>query len=139
MTISSPVNSQAVLMANMAMPLVETIQVETPKELTNEELIIAAAKEAKLDPYLAVKVAVCESGLRQFDEKTGEPLRGVHNPADVGLFQINEAYHLSASQKEGYDIYTKEGNIGYAMYLMKKDGLRHWTYSKPCWSKEETA
>lgn len=137
MTITSPVNPQAVLMANMAMPLVETIQVEAAAETPIEDEILAAAKVAKIDGKTAIKIAACESTLRQFDAETGEPLRGVHNPADVGLFQINEKYHLKKSQSLGYDIYTTEGNIGYAMYLMKEDGLRHWTYSKKCWAPDQ--
>ena len=139
MTITSPINSQAVLMANVAMPLVETTEVEAATVFPFQEMIVAAAKMAGVNGKTAVKVAYCESTLRQFDLETLEPLRGVHNPADVGLFQINEKYHLEASQKDGYDIYTAQGNIDYAMHLMKRDGLRHWTYSQPCWDKEEVA
>lgn len=137
MTITSPVNSHAVLMANMAIPLVQTVQAETPKEKPVEELIKEEALSQGIDPKLAIKVAYCESTWRQFD-KAGEPLRGVHNAQDVGLFQINESYHLNESQKLGYDIYATAGNIAYAMYLAKKDGFRPWQSSKTCWTGEVT-
>ncbi|MDO8183773.1 MAG: transglycosylase SLT domain-containing protein [bacterium] len=136
MTIASPVNSHAVLMANMAMPLVQTVQAETPPEKTVAELIKEEAEAQGIDPKLATTVAYCESTWRQFDQ-AGEPLRGLHNAQDVGLFQINESYHLSESQKLGYDIYSTAGNIAYAMYLVKKDGFRPWQASKTCWGKNE--
>ncbi len=136
MTITSPVNSNAVLMANVAIPLVQTVQTDAPKEKPIEELIKDEANAQGLDPKLAVKVAYCESTLRQFDPVTGDPVRGVKNPKDVGVFQINESYHLTESKKLGYDIYSTEGNIAYAMYLAKKDGFRHWQSSKPCWNGE---
>ncbi len=136
MTITSPVNSHAVLMANVAMPLVQTVQAETPKEKPVEELIKEEAQAQGVDAKLATKVAFCESTLRQFNKDTKEPIRGVKNSQDVGVFQINESYHLAESKKLGYDIYSTEGNIAYAMYLIKKDGFRHWQSSKPCWNGE---
>lgn len=99
-----------------------------------EELIITAAKNNDLDPSLALKIASCESHLQQFG-KDGLPLRGEKNPDDVGLFQINERFHLERSRALGFDLETVEGNINYAMTLLKeKDGLRHWQWSKKCWS-----
>lgn len=85
-----------------------------------------------LDPDLSLRIARCESELRQYN-KDGEVLRGIHNPQDVGIFQINEKYHLQDSQKLGLDIYSAEGNIEYAMEIMKRDGVRHWNYSRACW------
>lgn len=84
---------------------------------------------------LAKAIATCESSLSQFDQD-GNVLRGVVNSKDTGVFQINEYYHLEDSKKLGFDIYTLEGNIAYAMYLLKVDGSRHWEYSKDCWSKK---
>jgi hypothetical protein len=99
-----------------------------------ETLIVARAQEAEVDAELAVKIAFCESTLRQFGQD-GEALRGIHNSDDVGLFQINEKFHLAKSQKLGYDIHTTEGNIAYAMWLLANEGAKPWHWSKPCWSK----
>ncbi len=101
------------------------------------EYIDKKAKEVSFDASLAHKIAFCESTLRQFD-KEGQIIRGIHNQSDIGLFQINEKYHLTKSRELGYDIYTIEGNIDYAFYLLKKEGTRHWYWSKPCWSKESS-
>jgi hypothetical protein len=94
--------------------------------------------EAEIRAYLAdtpalIPVARCESGFRQFSD--GSVLRGRENPADVGALQINETYHLVASQKLGMDIYTLKGNLDYGKYLYRKNGLRDWGWSAPCWSK----
>jgi len=100
-----------------------------------DEIITAKAKENGVNPTLASNIAYCESTDRQFDS-SGEPLRGKRNPGDVGLFQINEKYHLKTSQSLGHDIYTTEGNIDYAMWLLKNEGSQHWNSSKPCWGKK---
>ncbi len=80
------------------------------------------------------KVAFCESTYRQFSPNS-KVHRGVVNNQDVGIFQINERYHLEDSKKLKIDIYTIEGNTEYAKYLYEKQGLRPWSASKPCWGK----
>lgn len=82
------------------------------------------------------KIAYCESRNRQFD-KNGSVIRGVVNSKDVGIFQINEKYHLSDSKKMGLNIHTVEGNLDYAEYLYEKQGTRPWNSSKPCWGNTE--
>lgn len=79
-----------------------------------------------------VQIAECESHFRQYD-KTGAVFRGVVNDQDVGVMQINERYHLDASEKLGLDIYTVQGNVAYARYLYDKEGNAPWVSSKPCW------
>ena len=81
-----------------------------------------------------VNIARCESNYRQFD-KDGNVLRGEQNNLDIGLYQINEYYHLESSKKFGVDIYTLEGNIAYAKYLYATQGTTPWSWSRTCWSK----
>ncbi len=102
------------------------------KEPTNKDIIATLARRQGVNPDLALAISQCESEHRQFNQD-GTVLRGRQNPQDVGLFQINEFYHLEDSKKLGYDIYTAKGNVEYAFHIMKRDGVRHWTYSKPCW------
>lgn len=92
------------------------------------------ADDQKADPRPLLEIARCESHYRQYDDN-GDVLRGNHNPRDVGIFQINERFHLEKSQELGYDIYTAEGNIRYAIWLSEKEGIGHWSASKPCWGK----
>lgn len=83
-------------------------------------------------------ISKCESHFRQFD-KEGEIYRGKQNNRDVGVMQVNEDFHLAASKKLGYDIYTLEGNMAYARYLYEREGTTPWNSSKPCWGKTQNA
>lgn len=86
------------------------------------------------DTPVLIDVASCESRFIQFDAD-GTVHRGVVNPQDVGVMQINEKYHLSESEKLGLDIHTLEGNMAYAKHLYKTQGTRPWEYSSKCWNK----
>jgi len=63
----------------------------------------------------------------------GGVLRGVANYQDVGVFQINEYYHLDKSIELGFDIYTTEGNMDYAEHLYETQGTTPWKWSAFCW------
>ena len=86
-------------------------------------------------PILAT-VAWCESRYRQFSPD-GDIFRGEINPADVGVMQINEYYHLETAQELGLNIHSLEGNLAYAKYLYEKQGVDPWVHSKKCWSQGE--
>ncbi len=88
-----------------------------------------------IDPKLFSSIAFCESHLTQFNDD-GTVFRGVVNPKDVGVFQINEKYHLESANKLGLDIKTLEGNIEYAAILLKHQGTQPWSASKNCWKSE---
>lgn len=80
------------------------------------------------------KIAFCESTLRQYGAN-GSVLRGKVDSDDVGVMQINKRYHKKAADKLGYDLYTLEGNMKYALWLYEKEGTRPWNASRPCWGK----
>jgi hypothetical protein len=118
-------------------PVVQTYSIERPTSTARAAIydkIIELSAKYGVHTDTALKIASCESTLRQYDEN-GEALRGKVNPADVGVFQINEKYHLSRSQTLGFDIHKSYDNVEYAMWLMKNEGNRHWNWSKPCWNK----
>lgn len=118
-------------------PIVETYSVERPVSEAGSEIydkIIALSAKYGLHTDTTLRIAYCESTFRQHNQN-GEVLRGKVNSADVGVFQINEKYHLDQSKRLGLNIYQVDDNIEYAMWLMKKEGNRHWNWSKPCWSK----
>lgn len=96
-------------------------------EITDEEYV---RQEFKGVPIM-IEVARCESTFRQLD-KNFQPLRGIENPKDVGLFQINEDYHLARAKKLGIDIYTREGNVLFAKLLYKEQGVQPWAWSNSC-------
>ncbi len=118
--------------------VVQTYSVKRPESTVSAKVydqIINKSVEYGIHTDTALRIANCESNLRQYNED-GDVLHGKQNPADVGVFQINKKWHLSQSQALSLDIHTTEGNIEYAMWLMKKEGNRHWNWSKPCWGKE---
>jgi hypothetical protein len=90
-----------------------------------------------LDPRL-LPVCGCESmgsphaTPRQFNSD-GSVLRGYVNPQDIGMCQINEHYWLDKSIELGLDIYTEEGNVRMANYILSTQGIGAWIWSKPCW------
>lgn len=98
-----------------------------------EDVSCKVAEEFGED-HIMNKVAKCESRFRQYNTD-GSVLRGEVNPKDVGIFQINERFHLKDSKRMGINIYTESGNIEYARILYEDQGLKPWTASKGCWSK----
>lgn len=110
--------------------LAKNLEVLKTESLTTEEQVRLTFNDA---PIMA-NIAYCESNYRQFNTD-GSVLRGRVNSKDVGLFQINEYYHLTTAQKLGIDIYTTEGNLQYGRYLYETQGTSPWIHSKPCWGK----
>jgi hypothetical protein len=103
---------------------------EAPKK-TTEQLIIEAFGREK--PF--VKIADCESNLRQFEDN-GEVRRGrLHSP-DTGLFQINKKVWGETAEKLNLDIETLEGNIKMAKVVYDTQGLQAWKASQHCWDKK---
>ena len=124
---------QSVTVVDLA-PFKTSVAVHTiAPELTIQELIQKVSREYDLDPNLALAVAKCESRFNQYN-KAGEVLRGEANHYDVGVFQINEQFHLEKSRTLGFDIYTPKGNVEYAIWLMKAYGRAPWVWSKKCWN-----
>lgn len=72
-----------------------------------------------------VSVAECESGFRQYDE-SGAVLRGGYEGSMVGLFQVHETVHRDAAHAMGYDIDSLIGNLLYARYLYREEGVNPW-------------
>ncbi len=89
------------------------------------------------DTPILAEVARCESEFRQFTT-TGSIIRGIVNPRDVGVMQINERYHAKTAKSMGYDIYTLKGNLQYAQYLYDQQGVAPWSASAPCWDHSQT-
>lgn len=108
-----------------------TSESEAPSDLIDEDTRKAVEAYFEDDPLL-VHIAFCESTFRQ-NGKNGEVLRGKTITQDVGVMQINERFHAAQAEKLGYDIYTLEGNLGYAKWLYEKEGARPWMSSSKCW------
>lgn len=86
------------------------------------------------DVKLMLKIAMAESAGRQFN-KDGTILRGQINNKDIGIFQLNEFYWLKKSKELNLDIYSLNGNIEMANWIMKNYGNSPWNWSKNKWDK----
>lgn len=113
-------------------PVVIMQSVEVKTEVTEKEIIINKIKEVfGKDADIAIKVATCESSLRQFDDK-GQVVKS--KTGDSGLFQINQVHKKQLDEMK-LDPDKLEDNIKYAKHLFDRNGLRDWSMSKHCWSK----
>lgn len=89
---------------------------------------------------LLKRICSCESTGRpdqepqQFDSE-GEVIKGKINPLDTGACQINLKYHGEAAKTLGYDLFSRDGNLGYANHLYTKQGSQPWDWSKGCWTQ----
>lgn len=96
-----------------------------------------------LDEPLLKRICSCESGTGRNGTPNHWELDGVtplvgritptHLGQDIGMCQINTMYHLERANELGYDIYTPEGNWGYAKLLFRQLGTQPWLASKDCW------
>ena len=89
----------------------------------------------KLIPAL-YPICGCESagkGKEPIHFKNGKVLVGVSG--DIGFCQINPFVHAVNAKAMLLNIYEPEGNIAYANYLYRRDGLKPWNSSKKCWGK----
>lgn len=118
----------------IALVSVEAPKAEAPKTSEQEKVKNLITKVFGEDAPTMIKVAECESSLRQHDNN-GLVLRGVVDKKDSGVFQINLRYHLEEAEAFKLDIDKLEHNIIYAKLLYDKYGLQPWKASKPCWNK----
>jgi hypothetical protein len=85
------------------------------------------------DAPIMVAILRCESEFMQFDPATGRPLMNREGWDAMGVAQIRISVHERAARKLGFDIYTVDGNLGYAKHLYETEGTRPWKASKDCW------
>lgn len=137
--ISLQINNRFSYKATYEAPIIVKESLKSPKFTVNKQKPIIPTEEVKSAVVgrfgansTMYRIAWCESKFRQFDTN-GNILRGEINNKDVGIFQINEKYHLEQSKKLGMDIYTIKGNIAYADWLYQKQGTKPWNWSKECW------
>lgn len=103
----------------------QEILIETKIEWTEERIIEEIKKTFPEQPERMVKVARCESGIKNVPGQLSD---------DGGIFQINIT-HKEVLEEQGLDRFDIGDNIKFARYLYDHGGLSHWKASKDCWSK----
>ncbi|MEK7505094.1 MAG: transglycosylase SLT domain-containing protein [Patescibacteria group bacterium] len=99
-----------------------------------EALISDLSIKYETDVDLALAIAQCESHTTHYNDQ-GKILRGRIDRDDLGVFQINERFHGKKSKELGFDIYDPEGNVAYALWMLKNTGSHPWKASRSCWTK----
>lgn len=103
--------------------------VYTPPTGLALKMALIIEKETGIPNEIISKIMFAES---RYDPKAKHINK--NKSYDSGLMQIN-SQHIPLAKKMGIDIFTPEGNTQFAIYLIKKNGLRDWGYSKSTWSK----
>lgn len=136
----NPAALPAPTLADSNTPVTSGLKEEKVEDV-NDKDVEAYVRSYFSDLPILAEVARCESHFTQFT-KSGKVLRGIEVPADVGVMQINEKYHLARAKSLGMDIYTLDGNLAYGRYLYEHGGdngeglgSRPWLASSKCWSK----
>lgn len=80
------------------------------------------------------KICTCESGWQHYESDRMTVKRGLINPDDIGICQINQTHWANAVNRLGVDLFTETGNIEMAMWIYKNHGTWPWNWSKHCWN-----
>ncbi len=117
----------------VTLPIVASAQTAFEKPSDIQKKVETVFAEAPV----MVAVAKCESGFRQFYD-SGNVFRG-GSGRYIGVFQIDENLHKNPASAIGFDIYTVDGNLGYAKYLYEKQGANPWKNCSNKYYGTETA
>lgn len=108
---------------------------ETPTPSMSTERIVRSYFQ---DIPVMVQIARCESAFRH-TLQDGSVLKGVVDPADTGVMQINKRYHAKTAAAMSLDLDDIYHNMAYARYLYETQGTQPWSASAPCWNKGSLA
>lgn len=99
-----------------------------PEDTKVLEIVTLVSKETGYSVDLISKIVFAESHYNISARNVNK-----NKSIDNGLFQIN-SQHIPLAEKMGINIMEPEGNAQFAIYLIKKNGLLDWGYSKYKWS-----
>lgn len=110
--------------------ITETGENTSSQTLDTERIVRSYFK----DIPIMIEVARCESTFRHTLED-GSVLKGVVDPADTGVMQINKRYHEKTALAMSLNLEDIYHNMAYARHLYEKQGTQPWSASAPCWSR----
>ncbi len=109
---------------------IEEVAKKSP--LRDTELIVRSYFK---DIPVMIQIARCESGFRHTLED-GSVLRGVVDPADTGVMQINKRFHEERATTLSLNLNDIYHNMAYARHLYETQGTSPWNASAPCWNNQ---
>jgi len=98
-------------------------------DLSTEQIVRSYFRDI---PHM-IQIARCESTFRH-TLADGSVLKGVVDPADTGVMQINKRYHEKSAISMKLDLEDIYHNMAYARHLYETQGTQPWSASAPCWS-----
>ena len=107
-----------------ALPLYQTL-------LQAEKIIAQGGYHPAEVPDELLPVFWCESKL--VHSYNGKIVRSKTN--DIGISQINLKSWAKKAKEMQLDLYLKNDNLAFALYLYEQNGLKDWSASRKCWSK----
>lgn len=110
---------------------IEATEQQAPVQSLDTERIVRSYFK---DIPIMIEVARCESTFRHTLED-GSVLKGVVDPADTGVMQINKRYHEKTAAAMSLNLEDIYQNMAYARHLYEKQGTQPWSASAPCWSR----
>lgn len=108
------------------------VEESVPSTVTNTEQIVRSYFE---DIPVMIQIARCESAFRHKLED-GSVLKGVVDPADTGVMQINKRYHEKTAATMNLNLEDINQNMEYARFLYETQGTQPWSASSSCWRPE---
>lgn len=123
-----------ILLASMTTASPAPVATSTPETHKSPQTLSQYVRQYFADEPILADIAWCESRMRQVAED-GDIFRGIVNPDDIGVMQINTRFHGKKAEALGIDLYTLSGNLEYAKYLFEKEGTKPWSSSQACWGK----
>ena len=113
--------------------IVNTVVIEetaTSASLDTERIVRSYFR----DIPVMIQIVCCESTFRHTLED-GSVLKGVVDPADTGVMQINKRYHEKTAATMKLNLDDIYHNMAYARHLYETQGTRPWNASAPCWGQ----
>ena len=107
-----------------ALPLYQTL-------LQAEKIIARGSYHPAEVPDELLPIFWCES--KFVHERNGKITRSKTN--DVGISQINLKSWAKKAKELELDLYSKNDNLKFALYLYEQNGLKDWRASHRCGSK----
>ena len=104
----------------------------TLSKTTNTEQMVRSYFE---DIPVMIQIARCESTFRHKLED-GSVLKGLVDPADTGVMQINKRYHEKTAITMNLNLDDINQNMEYARFLYETQGTQPWSASSSCWRPE---
>ena len=100
----------------------------SPTKAQIKELVISKANEFNISPELFLRIAVCESGLREDAQNPTSTASGIFQFLNSTFFNYARAYELPTDDKNDPEVQAE-----LAARMIAAGGISHWNASKNCW------